>query len=105
MSGLDPAIHAVARLELCGLLSPVDDAEFSFLRDRLKVSDSVLSKHAKALEQVGYLSIVKITRNARQRTLLSLTPAGRRAFRAHVDELRRLASIAEASQTVVTPET
>lgn len=105
MSGLDPAIHAVARLELCGLLSPVDDAEFSFLRDRLRVSDSVLSKHAKALEQVGYLSIVKITRNARQRTLLSLTPAGRRAFRAHVDELRRLASIAEASQTVVTPET
>ncbi|MBC6493729.1 winged helix-turn-helix domain-containing protein [Microbacterium sp. 4-7] len=99
MSGLDPAIHAVARLELCGLLAPVDDAEFSFLRDRLNVSDSVLSKHAKALEQVGYLHIVKITRNGRQRTLLSLTPAGRRAFRSHVDELRRLAAVADPSYT------
>lgn len=97
MSGLDPAIHAVARLELCGLLAPVDDAEFSFLRDRLKVSDSVLSKHAKALEQVGYLQVEKVTRNARQRTLLSLTSAGRQAFRSHVSELRRLASLAESS--------
>lgn len=100
MSGLDPAIHAVARLELCGLLAPVDDAEFSFLRERLNVSDSVLSKHAKALEQVGYVRVDKVTRNARQRTLLSLTPAGRRAFRAHVAELRRLASIADASLEV-----
>lgn len=97
MSGLDPAIHAVARLELCGLLAPVDDAEFSFLRDRLKVSDSVLSKHAKALEQVGYLQVEKVTRNARQRTLLSLTSAGRQAFRSHVSELKRLASLAESS--------
>lgn len=97
MNGLDPAIHAVARLELCGLLAPVDDAEFSFLRDRLKVSDSVLSKHAKALEQVGYLQVEKVTRNARQRTLLSLTSAGRQAFRSHVSELRRLASLAESS--------
>ena len=96
MSGLDPAIHAVARLELCALLAPVDDAEFPFLRDRLKVSDSVLSKHAKALEQVGYLRIEKVTRGARQRTLLSLTSTGRQAFRAHVSELRRLASAAEA---------
>lgn len=100
MSGLDPAIHAVTRLELCGLLAPVDDAEFSFLRERLKVSDSVLSKHAKALEQVDYLRIDKVTRNARQRTLLSLTPAGRHAFREHVAELRRLASIADAAHEV-----
>lgn len=93
MSGLEPLIHAPARLELCGLLAPVDDAEFSYLRDRIGVSDSVLSKHAKALEDAGYLRVIKKTSASRQRTWLSLTPAGREAFRAHVRELQRLAGL------------
>lgn len=94
MSRLDPVIHAPARLQLCALLTPVDDAEFSFLRTQLDISDSVLSKHAKALEDAGYISILKKTLTSRQRTWLSLTPLGRQAFQAHVTELTRLASIA-----------
>lgn len=92
MSDLDPVIHPPARLQLCGILAQVDDVEFAFAKARLRVSDSVLSKHAKALEEAGYLTITKRTVSARQRTWLALTPQGRRAFRAHMLELQRLAA-------------
>ena len=49
----DSTIHAPNRLQICALLAPLDDAEFQFLRDSLEVSDSVLSKHIKHLEEAG----------------------------------------------------
>ena len=53
MSELDPLIHAPARLKLMTMLTAVTEAEFATLRDRLEVSDSVLSKHVTALAAVG----------------------------------------------------
>lgn len=96
MSSLDPMIHAPARLQLCGILAQVEDAEFSFVKERLGVSDSVLSKHTRALEEAGYLAISKRVLGGRQRTWLAITEFGRAAFRSHVQELQRLAAIADA---------
>jgi DNA-binding MarR family transcriptional regulator len=57
------------------------------------VSDSVLSKHVRQLEEAGYVTVHKATVASRQRTSLSLTTAGRQAFDAHVAELRRIAGV------------
>ena len=89
----DPIIHAPGSLQICAILSSVDDAEFAMIRDAIKVSDSVLSKHLKQLEEVGYVKLTKAAENGRQRTWIALTPAGRKAFAAHVAELQRLASL------------
>lgn len=89
----DPVIHAPGRLQICAILSGVDDAEFAMIRDAIKVSDSVLSKHLKQLEEAGYVALTKAPFDGRQRTWLSLTGQGRRAFAAHVAELNRLASL------------
>ena len=51
----DELIHERTRLQLCGLLAAVVEAEFATLRDSLGVSDSALSKHLKALDEAGYL--------------------------------------------------
>ena len=88
----DPVIHAPGRLQICAVLSAADEAEFAMLRETLEVSDSVLSKHLKALEEAGYIKLRKAAADGRQRTWLSLTPAGRKAFAAHVAELQRLAT-------------
>lgn len=90
----DAIIHAPGRLQICALLSGIDDAEFAMIRDRLEVSDSVLSKHLKQLEEAGYVALRKAAAAGRQRTWISLTPAGRKAFASHVRELNRLAEIA-----------
>jgi DNA-binding MarR family transcriptional regulator len=86
----DAVVHAPPRLQICGLLAAVDWMEFPSVRDAVGVSDSVLSKHVKQLEEAGYVVLRKATVASRQRTSLALTTAGRTAFAAHVAELRRI---------------
>ncbi len=89
----DAVIHPPPRLQICGLLAVVDTMEFATVRERVGVSDSVLSKHVKQLEEAGYVQVSKATVASRQRTSLSLTRDGRRAFDAHVAELRRITGL------------
>ena len=90
MAQLDEHFVAPARLTLMTTLTAVSEAEFATLRETLDVSDSVLSKHLGALEEVGYLRRHKGVRRGRRTTWISLTPVGRRALRAHVTALRAL---------------
>lgn len=89
----DPVIHAPGRLQICGVLSATEEAEFAMIRDAIAVSDSVLSKHLKQLEDAGYVRLRKQAHAGRQRTWIALTPAGKAAFAAHVAELTRLAGL------------
>ena len=86
----DAVIHPPPRLQVCGLLAAVDTMDFAAVRDAVGVSDSVLSKHVKQLEEAGYVEVRKATIASRQRTSLVLTKEGRAAFSAHVAELRRI---------------
>ena len=65
----DPVVHAPHRLQLCALLAPADEAEFAVLRDAVGVSDSVLSKHLRTLEEAGYVVVRKRTLGGRVRDL------------------------------------
>jgi DNA-binding MarR family transcriptional regulator len=90
-------IHAPNRLQICAFLAPLDDAEFRILRDELEVSDSVLSKHIKQLEEAGYVKQRKSKVVDRQRTWVYLTTEGRKAFKAHVGHLKHLMGLTESS--------
>jgi len=96
----DTIIHAPNRLRICALLAPLETAEFQVLREELDVSDSVLSKHIKQLETAGYVKQRKNKLNGRQRTWVYLTKKGRKAFEAHIKELKRLVSITDGVQTM-----
>ena len=89
-SRFDKIIHAPNRLQICAFLVQLEEAEFQLLRDELAVSDSVLSKHIKSLEEAGYVAPAKRTDFGRQRTWLSLTSKGLDAYSAHVKELKRI---------------
>ena len=90
MTGLDPVIHAPARLQVVTTLSAVSEAEFATLRAALEVSDSVLSKHISALADAGYVHSRKGVQAGRRTTWIGLTTAGRDALREHVAALRQL---------------
>lgn len=100
--GLNPIIHAPNRLQICALLAPLETAEFQVLRDALQVSDSVLSKQIKKLEEAGYVKLRKQKMNGRQRTWALLTGKGRKAFKAHVAELEHI--VASAGSMPVAPD-
>lgn len=94
----DAIIHANNRLQVCALLAPVDEMEFAALRETLGVSESVLSKHLRVLEDAGYLALRKASMDSRQRTWAALTPAGRKALQGHLAELRRVVEMAQAAE-------
>lgn len=73
------------------LLAAATSAEFSFVRDRVEVTDSMLSKQVSSLEQAGYVKVDKSFVGKRPRTWLSLTKPGRRTFDRHLNALREIA--------------
>jgi DNA-binding MarR family transcriptional regulator len=87
---LDPVIHTPARLQIVALLATATEAEFAFVRDSLEMSDSVVSKHASALERAGYVEIRKGYVGKRPRTWFKLTPEGRHAFDEYVTSLQKI---------------
>jgi DNA-binding transcriptional ArsR family regulator len=90
MDGIDMLLHAPARLQIAALLAKVTEMEFARLRELVKVSDSVLSKHLAALSDAGYVALRKAAEGGRQRTWASLTRAGTRALDRHVAALRAI---------------
>lgn len=93
--GFNEVIHAPTRLRICALLAEAGEVDFGVIREALSLSDSVLSKHLKVLEQAAYVQLRKGAVNTRTRTWVRLTAAGAHAFRAHVDELRKIAASAD----------
>jgi len=85
-------IHAPNRLAICAMLSSVEALEFGVIRDELGVSDSVASKHLKALAEAGYVGFESKTDNVskRPRSWVELTDAGRDAFSDYVARMKRL---------------
>ncbi|MFI5650769.1 winged helix-turn-helix domain-containing protein [Streptomyces anulatus] len=94
---LDGVIHHPTRLTLVAFLSACDEAEFAAVRDGCRVSDSVLSKNASALEAAGYLNVRKGHVGKRPRTWLSLTPTGRQALARHLAALQDLVDAARSA--------
>ena len=91
----DPVIHPPARLQIMAMLVEVQDLEFAVLRDRTKVSDSVLSKHLSALVDAGHVRLRKGAALGRVRTWAAATRTGRAAFAGHVTALKALAGLVD----------
>ncbi|ENZ80367.1 MULTISPECIES: transcriptional regulator [Caulobacter] len=89
-ASLDPVIHAPNRLQMCCMLAAVDTIDFATVREALDVSESVLSKHVKTLEESGYVKVRKAASEGRQRTWLSLSKPGREALRSHLAALKAM---------------
>lgn len=87
---IDMLLHPPARLQIAALLAKVSEMEFAKLRELVKVSDSVLSKHLAALADANYVHLRKAAAEGRQRTWASLTAAGTRALARHVAALRAM---------------
>ena len=88
--GFDELIHPSTRLSIVAILAATDWADFAFLRDRLNLSDSALSKQLSTLEDAGYVEIDRPVTNHRRRVRASLTDVGRRAYEGHVAALQAI---------------
>jgi DNA-binding MarR family transcriptional regulator len=91
----DELIHPSTRLSIVALLASADWIDFAFVRDRLGLSDSALSKQFATLEDAGYIAIDRPVTDRRRRVRVRLTDTGRGAFEGHVAALRAVVATAD----------
>ena len=93
---LDDVIHSRIRLAIMSILASVEDAEFTYLRDRIGATDGNLGAHLRKLEEAGYVSVDKRFVDRKPVSRYALTAAGRDAFSRYVDRLESMISGAGA---------
>jgi DNA-binding PadR family transcriptional regulator len=87
---LNPVVHGKLRLALLTLLTGVEEAEFTWLREKTGATDGNLGAQLMKLEEAGYVSMEKRFVQRKPQTLYRMTDAGRAALTEYVQALKEL---------------
>ena len=93
---LDQLLLDPTRLAIVSLLAAAEWAEFGFVRDSVKLSDSALSKQVTTLSKNDYVEVRKGYVGKRPRTWLNLNDTGRARLAAHIAALQAIAENARS---------
>ena len=96
--GLDPVIHAPARLRLMVTLAALPDGDnlsFTRLQDLIGLTPGNLITHLRKLEDAGYVRTEKTGSGVNALTTVALTLGGRAALERYTAVLRQLLDTAE----------
>jgi DNA-binding MarR family transcriptional regulator len=93
---LDQLLLDPTRLAIVSLLVAAEWAEFGFVRDSVKLTDSALSKQVTTLSRNDYVEVRKGYVGKRPRTWLNLSDTGRDALAEHISALQAIAEKARS---------
>jgi DNA-binding MarR family transcriptional regulator len=83
-------IHAPIRLGIMTILNSIEEVNFNYLKNKLKVTDGNLSSHMERLEKAGYLKVKKAFVDKKPLTVYRVTNKGRKAFGDYIEHLERV---------------
>ncbi|MEV1292415.1 transcriptional regulator [Pseudonocardia sp. NPDC049635] len=89
---LVPLLLDPTRLRISATLVAAGEVEFGFVRDRVGLSDSALSKQLKVLTTAGIVESRREPTGAARRSWVRLTTDGRAQVSAHILALREIAA-------------
>ena len=87
---LDPVIHGKLRLAVLSLLIAVEEADFTWLRDKTGSTDGNLGASMLKLEEAGYVAMEKRFVGRKPHTMYRMMPKGRKALATYVAALKHL---------------
>lgn len=85
---LNPLLHSQLRLAIMSLLIGIEEAEFTFLKEKTGASAGNLSVQLDKLEKAGYIRIHKSFKGKRPLTTCKISPKGVDAFETYVNDLK-----------------
>ena len=88
----DEVVHQRTRLGILAVLAEAIEADFTYLRKVLDLTDGNLGRHLEVLDGAGLITVSKGYHGRRPRTRVTITPEGRRALR---DELASMQALME----------
>jgi DNA-binding MarR family transcriptional regulator len=88
--GFDDVVHQRTRLGILAVLAEATEADFTYLRKVLDLTDGNLGRHLEILERAGLIAISKGYHGRRPRTRAAITADGRRALRRELASMNAL---------------
>jgi DNA-binding MarR family transcriptional regulator len=78
------------RLGIMSALMVNESVNFNELKELIDVTDGNLATHVKTLEESGYIKVQKGFIGRKTNTTYSVTKAGEKAFKVHLDALEKM---------------
>ena len=94
---LEPLLLDPTRLRIAATLAAAGEVEFAFVRDRVGLTDSALSKQLRTLAQSKIVATRRERTGARRRLWTRLTPHGRAVLVRHAQALREIAGTSDSA--------
>lgn len=88
MEELDSLLHSQLRLAVISLLLPVEEADFSYLKEQSGATAGNLSVQIDKLAKAGYIDVRKEIVGRKPRTTCRLTEKGREKLAEYVAALK-----------------
>jgi DNA-binding transcriptional ArsR family regulator len=85
---LDPVLHSQLRLAVMSVLISVQEAEFTFLKEKTEATAGNLSVQIQKLKDAGYIEVEKKFRDNYPLTICRITKNGIKAFEEYVAALQ-----------------
>jgi len=87
---LNKVFDSRIRIGIMSALMVNEDVNFNDLKALIHVTDGNLATHLKTLEEQNYIHVQKGFIGRKTNTIYSITKAGEKAFRAHIDALEKI---------------
>ena len=82
--------NSVVRVKILALLYGLEYCEFSYLKEKLNLTDGNFEHHLKKLEESGFIEIKKSIIKGKIKTIIKITKKGRVAFKNYIYEILQL---------------
>jgi predicted ArsR family transcriptional regulator len=87
---LDRVLHQPIRTRIIAYLLSKDGADFSEIKTALGLSDGHMTTHMRELLASEYVAAHKTTLHGKSNTKYTVTQAGKDAFKAYINTLKRI---------------
>ncbi len=90
IANLNKVFDSRIRLGIMSALMVNESVHFNELKELIEVTDGNLASHLKTLEENGYVKVQKGFVGRKTQTTYSVTKAGEKAFRQHLEALEQM---------------
>jgi DNA-binding MarR family transcriptional regulator len=90
IENLNKVFDSRIRLGIMSALLVNEDVNFNDLKELIQVTDGNLASHLKTLEESAYIKVQKGFIGRKTNTTYSVTKAGEKAFKQHLDALEQM---------------
>ncbi|MGL6268578.1 MAG: winged helix-turn-helix domain-containing protein [Chitinophagaceae bacterium] len=95
IENLNKVFDSRIRLGIMSALLVNEDVNFNELKELIQVTDGNLASHLKTLEESTYIKVQKGFIGRKTNTTYSVTKAGEKAFKQHLDALEKMIRLLE----------